>query len=39
VPVEDGKTCENQIGDGETAAIMEFLGTFLNALELYASTW
>jgi len=37
VPVEDGKTCESQIDDGETAAIMEFVGTCLNALELYAS--
>jgi hypothetical protein len=34
VPVEDGKTCESQIDDGETAAIMGFVGTCLNALEL-----
>lgn len=39
MPVEDGKTCESQIDDGETAPIMGFVGTCLNALELYASNW
>lgn len=39
MPVEDGKTCESQIGDGETVAIMGFVGTCFNALELYASKW
>lgn len=39
VPVEDSKTCESQIDDGETAAIMGFVGTCLNALELHASKW
>lgn len=36
MPVKDGKTCESQIHDGEAAAaIMAFVGTCLNALELY----
>jgi hypothetical protein len=32
--MEDGKTCESQIHDGEAAAIMAFVGTCLNALML-----
>jgi hypothetical protein len=39
VPVEDDKTCESQTDDGETSAILGFVGTCLNALELYASKW
>lgn len=36
VPVEDDGTCENQIDHRETAAGLGFVGTYINALELYA---
>jgi hypothetical protein len=36
MPVEDDGTCESQIDHRDTAAGLGFVGTYINALELYA---